>query len=72
MKREDKNGRRIYQADNEKCKNCPLNKRCSQSKKGEARTITSDKHEKLRRKMVDKMEQSASKKLSKPPPRTQD
>ncbi len=61
MKREDKNGRRIYQADAEKCKNCPFHDRCSQSKKGEARTLTSDKNEALRQQMNRKMEEKESK-----------
>jgi hypothetical protein len=61
MKREDKNGRRIYQAEIEKCNNCPFQKRCSQSKKGEARTLTSDKNEALRQQMIEKMEQEESK-----------
>ncbi|MCK5905091.1 MAG: IS1182 family transposase [Gammaproteobacteria bacterium] len=61
MKREDKKGKRIYQADIEKCKTCPFHKRCSQSKKGEARTLSSDKNEKLRQQMTDKMEQAESK-----------
>jgi len=61
MKREDKNGKRIYQADAEQCKDCPYHARCSQSKKGEARTVTADKNEDLRQQMNDKMEQEASK-----------
>ena len=61
MKREDKNGNRIYQADAKQCKDCPYHARCSQSKKGEARTVTADKNEDLRQQMNDKMEQEASK-----------
>lgn len=62
--REDKNGKKIYQADAEKCKDCPYNeKRCSQSKKGEPRTVTSDCHEKQRQQMVIKMEQDKSKEI---------
>ena len=63
MKREDKNGRRIYQADKEKCKHCPFHDRCSQSKTGEARTITGDTNEALRQQMNEKMEQAESKEI---------
>jgi len=61
MKREDKNGKRIYQADAKKCEGCAFKDRCSQSKKGEARTLTSDKNEALRQQMNRKMEQKESK-----------
>lgn len=61
--REDKNGRKIYQADAEQCKHCPFYHRCSQSKKGEARTITTDGHEALRQQMNRKMEQDESKEI---------
>ena len=61
MKREDKNGKRRYQADAEQCKGCPFHTRCSQSKKGEARTVTADKNEALRQHMNEKMEQTESK-----------
>ena len=61
--REDKNGKKIYQAKAEKCKDCPYHARCSQSKKGEARTITSDGNEALRQQMNRKMEQDESKEI---------
>jgi transposase len=63
MKREDKNGRRLYQADAEKCSDCPFKTRCSRSKKGEARTLTSDKNEALRQQMTEKMERAESKEI---------
>jgi len=63
MKREDKNGKRIYQADEEQCRNCPFQNRCSQSKKGEARTVTADKNEALRQQMNNKMEQTEAKEI---------
>jgi len=63
MKQEDKNGRRLYQADTEKCDGCPYQNRCSQSTKGEARTLTSDKNEASRQNMIEKMEQAESKEI---------
>jgi transposase len=63
MKREDKNGRKIYQADARQCSDCPFKTRCSRSKKGEARTLTSDKNEALRQQMTEKMERAESKQI---------
>jgi adenine-specific DNA glycosylase len=48
MKRESHDGRRVYQGSSEVCAECPLQSRCCQSAKGEARTITTDDKEALR------------------------
>ena len=48
MKRESQDGSRVYQGSSEVCADCPLQSRCCQSAKGEARTITTDDKEPLR------------------------
>ena len=50
FKKLTQDNRRIYQGTAETCANCPYHKRCCQSKKGEARTITTDSYEPLRQK----------------------
>jgi len=55
MKRESHDGRRVYQGSSEVCAECPLQSRCCQSAKGEARTITTDDKEALRQQMNAKM-----------------
>jgi len=55
MKRESQDGSRVYQGSSEVCANCPLQSRCCQSAKGEARTITTDDKEPLRQQMNSKM-----------------
>ena len=61
MKREAKDGTRIYQGDAQICANCPYQRRCCQSKSGGARTISCDDKEPLRQRMNSKMEQADSK-----------
>jgi len=55
IKRESPDGSRVYQGSSEVCANCPLQSRCCQSAKGEARTITTDNKEPLRQQMNSKM-----------------
>ena len=55
MKREAHDGRRLYQGATAVCAECPLQSRCCQSTKGEARTITTDDKEPLRQQMNGKM-----------------
>jgi transposase len=55
MKRESQDGSRVYQGSSEVCADCPLQSRCCQSTKGEARTITTDDKEPLRQQMNSKM-----------------
>jgi transposase len=55
MKRESHDGRRVYQGSLEVCAECPLQSRCCQSVKGEARTITTDDKKALRQQMNAKM-----------------
>jgi hypothetical protein len=61
MKRESQDGSRVYQGSSEVCAACPLQSRCCQSAKGEARTITTDDKEPLRQQMNVKMEKQSSK-----------
>jgi transposase len=56
MKRESKDGTRIYQADAEACAACQYQPRCCRSKSGNARSITCDDKEHLRQQMSSKME----------------
>jgi transposase len=65
MKRESKDGTRIYQGDAETCATCPYQPRCCQSKNGKARSITCDDKESLRQQMNSKMEKEASKDIYK-------
>jgi transposase len=55
MKRESQDGSRVYQGSPEVCADCPLQSRCCQSAKGEARTINTDDKEPLRQQMNSKM-----------------
>jgi len=61
MKRESKDGTRIYQGDAQVCANCPYQSRCCQSKNGRARSISCDDKEPLRQRMNTKMEKEDSK-----------
>jgi len=61
MKRENSDGSRIYQGAADVCNQCPLQTRCCQSSKGEARTINSDDKEPLRQQMNKKMETEPAK-----------
>ncbi|MEA3363595.1 MAG: transposase, partial [Thermodesulfobacteriota bacterium] len=65
MKRENADGTRTYQAEANACKNCPDQKRCCKSPKGNARVITSDNKEPLRQQMNRKMEQNDAKDIYK-------
>jgi transposase len=61
MKRESEDGTRTYQGKAGVCANCQYQIRCCQSKKGSARSITSDAKEPLRQQMNSKMEKDDSK-----------
>jgi hypothetical protein len=63
MKRESSDGSRIYQGVAEACTNCPLQSRCCQSSKGEARTIYTDDKEPLRQQMNKKMVTESAKEV---------
>jgi len=65
MKRESKDGRRVYQGDAGVCADCPFHKRCCKSSTGEARTITTDDKEPLRQQMNSKMEEDDAKEIYK-------
>ncbi len=65
FKREDKDGKRVYQGDADTCAACPYHARCCQSKSGAARTITTDDQEPLRKQMNAKMETDAAKAIYK-------
>jgi transposase len=65
MKRESKDGTRIYQGKADACAECPYQRRCCQSKNGEPRTIRGDNKEPLRQEMNSKMEKDASKAIYK-------
>ncbi|MCD2453230.1 IS1182 family transposase [Methylicorpusculum oleiharenae] len=54
-------GQKIYQGHASVCAECPYFKRCCQSQKGEARTLSSDAQEPLRQQMREKMRQPAAK-----------
>jgi len=56
MKRESKDGMRVYQGDAETCAACQYQPRCCRSKNGKARSITCDDKEHLRQQMNSKME----------------
>ena len=58
---ESKDGRRVYQGASEVCVDCPLQNRCCQSVKGEARTITTDDKEPLRQQMNSKIATESAK-----------
>ena len=55
-----KDGTKIYQASINECSKCTYQRRCCQSKKGEARSIRIDDKEPLRRAMFKKMQQAYS------------
>jgi transposase len=61
MKHESQDGCRVYQGLSAVCADCPLQSRCCQSAKGEARTINSDDKEPLRQQMNSKMATEAAK-----------
>ena len=55
LKTQNKAGQRVYQGEATTCQSCPYYAQCCRSKKGEARTITSDGQEVVRQQMRDKM-----------------
>lgn len=61
LKTQNKAGQRLYQGEASICQSCPYYPRCCRSKKGEARTITSDGQEAVRQQMRDKMGTAAAK-----------
>lgn len=65
MKRQAKEGTKIYQGKADSCATCTYQSRCCQSSKGEARTIQTDDKEPLRQQMNVKMEKEKSKKIYK-------
>lgn len=65
MVNETSEGVRKYQGDPEVCTKCSLKDRCCQSKKGAARTVSTDDKEPLRLQMNVKMEQEDSKEIYK-------
>ena len=63
--RKSKDGAQVYQGSAEVCAKCPYQSRCCESKKGEARTISTDDKEPLRQAMSAKMAKQASKDIYK-------
>ncbi len=63
LKSSGRDGTKIYHASINKCSQCPYQKRCCQSKKGEARTIWTDDKEPLRKAMLEKMKQAFSREV---------
>ncbi len=61
MKREGQDGSRVYQGSAKVCADCPLQSRCCQSAKGEARTLNTDDKEPLRQQMNSKMKTESAK-----------
>ena len=61
MKRESKDGTRIYQGDAESCAACQYQPRCCRSRNGKARSLTCDDKEPLRQQMNNKMEEDDAK-----------
>ncbi|WP_340124496.1 IS1182 family transposase [Methylobacter svalbardensis] len=61
MIRESQDGKRVYQGSSEVCADCPLQSRCCQSDKGNARTINTDNKEPLRQQMNSKMATESAK-----------
>lgn len=59
--RRNAEGQKVYQGQAAVCAECPYFKRCCQSQKGEARTLTTDDQEPLRQRMREKMRQPAAK-----------
>ncbi|MFV9645547.1 MAG: IS1182 family transposase [Desulfobacterales bacterium] len=65
LKSESKDGEKTYQGSSEACSVCKYKNRCCKSKKGNARTISTDDKEPLRQKMNEKMELESSKEIYK-------
>ncbi len=65
LKRENNDGKKVYQGTKVECDACSCKSRCCSSKGGEPRTINTDDKEPLRQKMNEKMEQESSKEIYK-------
>ncbi len=65
LRRQKKDGTKIYQCEKSLCDDCAYKSRCCSSKKGEARTVRSDAYEPLREEMREKMSQEGAKKIYK-------
>jgi transposase len=65
LKSKDKEDKCVYQGDENICTKCPFFSRCCKSKKGAARTITTDKYEDLRQDMRDRMKTEEAKEIYK-------
>ena len=65
LKSQDKNGNCVYQGHSDVCTDCQYHNRCCHSKKGEARTISTDEYENLRQDMRKLMEQEEAKEIYK-------
>ena len=63
LKSQNAEGQRVYQGEIAICQDCPFYRRCCTSKKGQARTITSDSHEAVRQRMRDKMAEEDAKEI---------
>lgn len=63
LKRKDKQGRQYYQGDRSRCEGCVYYKRCCTSKTGDARTVSTDDKEGLRRQMNERMSQPESQEI---------
>ena len=61
LKRKGKDGKRVYQGDAATCQACPFYTRCCKSRKGAARSITTDDKEPLRQHMNAKMQTDEAK-----------
>jgi transposase len=61
LKHESQDGCRVYQGSSAVCADCPLQSRCCQSTKGEARTINTVDKEPLRQQMNSKMATESAK-----------
>jgi transposase len=65
LKSHGRDGKKVYQGSESACRDCEYRSRCSSSKKGEPRTITTDDKEPLRQAMVEKMSQASSQEIYK-------
>lgn len=63
FKSKSKEGRKSYRGTSDICTACRYRGRCCKSKKGSARTITTDAHEAIRQQMNEKMESEAAKEI---------
>lgn len=63
LRSRSKNGKKIYQGASDICAICCYKDRCCKSTKGNARTITTDRHETIRLQMNEKMESEAAKEI---------